>query len=118
MQTKFLMISNATSFFFLLLRPTTECIAGYKANVEERIGIPDKPRKPLTPYFRFMKEIRPSFVAKNPDLKQVDIIKGIAKIWNEEIDQKKKDKLQEDFKKEQVSIFIHHSFQFQTIYYL
>ena len=70
-------------------------------SLESRIGIPEKPKKPLTPYFRFMKETRPVLHASNPSLHLTDIVKKVAAEWVN-VDANKKNKLMEDYKKEQV----------------
>ncbi|GAB0093268.1 transcription factor A, mitochondrial [Sergentomyia squamirostris] len=70
--------------------------------VEERIGLPPKPKRPLTPYFRYMKEVRAKVVAANNNLPASEIAKTIAKQW-EGVDESKKKKYEEEYKKEQLS---------------
>ncbi|CAG2057604.1 unnamed protein product [Timema podura] len=56
--------------FWAYLRSSfPECrqIAGFKQTLEEKLGIPVKPKKPLTPFFRFMVQIRPKVVQQHPD---------------------------------------------------
>uniref|UniRef100_A0A1L8DHZ4 Putative transcription factor a mitochondrial isoform x2 n=1 Tax=Nyssomyia neivai TaxID=330878 RepID=A0A1L8DHZ4_9DIPT len=68
---------------------------------EERVGLPPKPKRPLTPYFRYMQEVRPKVEAENSQLPMVDLIKKIGKQWGAMDDVRKK-KYQEEYKKEQV----------------
>lgn len=49
-----------------------------QATVEEKLGLPPRPKRPLTPYFRFLKEMRPVVKKENPDLQGVAIIKKIV----------------------------------------
>lgn len=74
--------------------------AGVKT-LEERLGLPPKPKKPLTPYFRYMQQMRPVILEQNPKIALPELVKLIASKW-EQVDDKTKMKLQEDFKKDQV----------------
>nr|CAD7445024.1 unnamed protein product [Timema bartmani] len=47
--------------------PECRQIASFKQTLEEKLGIPVKPKKPLTPFFRFMVQIRPKVVQQHPD---------------------------------------------------
>nr|CAD7198384.1 unnamed protein product [Timema douglasi] len=49
--------------------PECRQIAGFKQTLEEKLGIPVKPKKPLTPFFRFMGQIRPTVVQQHPGAK-------------------------------------------------
>ncbi|XP_055386504.1 uncharacterized protein LOC129615367 [Condylostylus longicornis] len=73
-----------------------------KTSLEEKIGLPPKPKKPLTPYFRFMKKMRDSVTAENPNAKAHEIVKILASKW-ENLDEINKKKLQEEYKKDQIS---------------
>ncbi|XP_037810235.1 transcription factor A, mitochondrial isoform X1 [Lucilia sericata] len=68
--------------------------------LEEKAGLPPKPKKPLTPYFRFMKEQRPKIQAANPKLSIVDVVRKVSKEWVT-ADSTLKQRLQEEYKKEQ-----------------
>ncbi|KAM7363474.1 mitochondrial transcription factor A isoform 1-T2 [Cochliomyia hominivorax] len=68
--------------------------------LEEKAGLPPKPKKPLTPYFRFMKEQRPKLQAANPKLSLVEVVKQVSKQW-EKADPSLKERLQQEYKKEQ-----------------
>ncbi|XP_055680850.1 transcription factor A, mitochondrial [Lutzomyia longipalpis] len=69
-------------------------------SAEERLGLPPKPKKPLTPYFRFMKEIRPKILAENNQISMTDVLKNVAKQWAT-VDDVRRQKYQEEFKKDQ-----------------
>ncbi|XP_050161640.1 transcription factor A, mitochondrial [Myiozetetes cayanensis] len=47
------------------------------------ISSAQRPKRPLTAYFRFMKENRPAFKEKNPEVNSVDLLKIIAGAWKE-----------------------------------
>lgn len=48
---------------------------------EEIRNLPQKPKKPLTPYFRFMKQIRPELTKEIPKAKLTDFVKECALRW-------------------------------------
>lgn len=49
--------------------------------MEEKLGLPAKPKKPIAPYFRFLNENRPSVVAKHPKLKSFEVNSILGKMW-------------------------------------
>lgn len=69
--------------------------------IEEKLGIPPKPKKPLTPYFRFMQEVRPKMSQENPKAALTDVVRLVAKKW-ETVDEGTKQKLSEEYKKDQI----------------
>lgn len=71
-------------------------------SIEEKLGLPAKPKRPVTPYFRFMSEIRPTVQAKNPKLKASELVSMIGKMWNS-MEDNKKEKFAKGFKDEMVS---------------
>ncbi|XP_046990464.1 transcription factor A, mitochondrial [Schistocerca americana] len=79
--------------------PADQPSCGLKQSVEEKLGLPPRPKKPLTPYFRFMQQIRPSIIQKNPQAKATDIVKMVAAEW-EKADQGVRDSLQRKFHEE------------------
>lgn len=78
------------------IRPSSHVVK----TLEEKAGLPPRPKRPLTPYFRFMKEQRPKLQAANPKLSIVDIVKTVSKQW-ETADPLLKQSLQEEYKKDQ-----------------
>lgn len=68
--------------------------------LEEKVGMPPRPKKPLTPYFRFMNEQRPKLLASNPQLTVIEIVKQVSKEW-ESAEISLKQRLQEEYKKDQ-----------------
>ncbi|XP_054726637.1 transcription factor A, mitochondrial isoform X1 [Anastrepha obliqua] len=68
--------------------------------LEEKLGIPPRPKKPLTPYFRFMQEQRPKIIAENPKISTVDIVRMVSKRWND-ADAALKKRLQDDYRRDQ-----------------
>ncbi|NXU88320.1 TFAM factor, partial [Xiphorhynchus elegans] len=47
------------------------------------ISSDQRPKRPLTAYFRFLKENRPAFREKNPEASNVELIKKLASAWKE-----------------------------------
>lgn len=43
--------------------------------------IPDKPKKPLTPYFRFLRDYRQDKIKSNPEVKATELVKMGAADW-------------------------------------
>nr|CAD7405159.1 unnamed protein product [Timema cristinae] len=81
--------------------PECRQIAGFKQTLEEKLGIPVKPKKPLTPFFRFMGQIRPMVAQQHPGARVTDHTKIIAQQWKE-LEPPAKKKLEEEFKKEMI----------------
>ncbi|KAH8420915.1 hypothetical protein KR222_009461 [Zaprionus bogoriensis] len=68
--------------------------------LEERVGLPPRPKKPLTPYFRFMREQRPQLIAQDPKITTIQIVQELSRKWGT-VDAKVKAQLQADYKKDQ-----------------
>ncbi|NXX56731.1 TFAM factor, partial [Scopus umbretta] len=47
------------------------------------ISSEERPKRPLTAYFRFLKENRSAFRQKNPEMSNVELVKRIAGAWKE-----------------------------------
>ncbi|XP_068081770.1 transcription factor A, mitochondrial [Anabrus simplex] len=72
--------------------------AGVKQKtVEEKLGIPSPPKKPMTPFFRFLTLIRPTIKQKNPEAKITDVTKLAAEQW-EKADPEVRQKLHDEYK--------------------
>ncbi|XP_055709653.1 transcription factor A, mitochondrial [Phlebotomus papatasi] len=80
--------------------------------VEERVGLPPKPKKPLTPYFRYMQEVRPKMAAENSQLTMGELIRNIAKQWKT-VDDSKKRKYEEEFRKDQ-AVYLQKRAQYES----
>lgn len=83
------------------------CHASSKS-VEMHLGLPEKPKKPLTPFFRFLKEIQPELKANNPTVPQKDIIKLTGEQWAK-VDPNKKKILEAEYKKDQMAYLSKHA---------
>jgi len=46
------------------------------------VKIPPRPKKPLTPYFRFLGQIRADVKNENPNLKVTEVIKLVSQRWD------------------------------------
>lgn len=68
-------------------------------SVEEKLGYPLKPKRPLTPFFRYLLSARPNIVAQNPKIAAVDIVRQISKTWPT-VDEGLKKKLTEEYLKD------------------
>ncbi|KAH8278753.1 hypothetical protein KR018_008432 [Drosophila ironensis] len=68
--------------------------------LEEQVGLPPRPKKPLTPYFRFMRDQRPKLIASNPKLSTIEAVRQLSKNWSE-ADAKLKERLQTEYKRDQ-----------------
>lgn len=68
--------------------------------LEERVGLPPRPKKPLTPYFRFMRDMRPKLLAQDPKITQIQIVQELSRKWGS-VDPKVKLQLQSEYKKDQ-----------------
>ena len=53
-----------------------------KKSAEERLGI-EKPKRPLTPFFKFMTQMRPAILAKNPGISSKEAISWTSKHWQQ-----------------------------------
>ncbi|XP_063244186.1 transcription factor A, mitochondrial [Bacillus rossius redtenbacheri] len=73
--------------------------AGLKQSLEEKMGLPVRPKRPLTPFFRFMAQQRPAYQQKHPDLKITEITKLLARQW-EAVQEAERRRLEEDFKRD------------------
>ncbi|XP_013200914.1 transcription factor A, mitochondrial [Amyelois transitella] len=60
----------------------TPQICNYAKSAEERLGI-EKPKRPLTPFFKFMAQMRPALLAKNPGITSKEAIVWSSKHWQE-----------------------------------
>lgn len=70
-----------------------------KQTIEEAIGLPPKPKKPLTPYFRFMAANRDLLRIKDSKLSIRDEVKRLSKEWHS-VDQNTKQRLQDEYQKD------------------
>lgn len=50
---------------------------------EKKANKSPKAKKPLTDYTKFVRSTAPGIKAKNPTMKQTDVIKAVAKLWRE-----------------------------------
>ncbi|CAH1400426.1 unnamed protein product [Nezara viridula] len=72
-----------------------------KKTIEEKLGIPRRPKRPPTSFMIFASERRPALIQQNPDKKPSALIKMISEEWKI-LDESKKKELQERFKKDWV----------------
>lgn len=84
-------------------QPSSVCNYTRKS-AEQKLGI-DKPKRPLTPFFKFMTQMRPALLAKQPGISAKEAIAWSSKHW-QQLDAETKaqmakeyDKDREDYKK-------------------
>lgn len=70
-----------------------------KQTTEEALGLPPRPKKPLSPYFRFVAANRVSSKIRDPKLSVCDEIKRLSKEWHT-IDEKEKQRLQDEYRRD------------------
>lgn len=54
----------------------------FKKSLTELSGVQAPPKRPLSPYFRFIKHMRPQIVKENPNASVTEIIKLVAEKWH------------------------------------
>ncbi|XP_026463686.1 ARS-binding factor 2, mitochondrial-like [Ctenocephalides felis] len=72
-----------------------------KKSIEEKLGYAEKPKRPLTPFFRFVGQIREQLKKENPTASTMDISKLASVKW-EKAEPHVKSKLEEEYKKDQL----------------
>lgn len=70
-----------------------------RSQIEERLGLAPSPKKPLTPYFQFMRDARPRMLRENPKLSAIEVVKQLAEQWKT-VDEGTKQKLADVYKQE------------------
>lgn len=86
----------------VVLRISQSQFMGLRQNVTEKIkdlNIPQKPKRPLTGYFKYIQERRADLIREHPEWKVTDIAKKCASDWNN-MDTDTKLKYQTQYKKE------------------
>ncbi|KAI5637544.1 HMG (high mobility group) box domain-containing protein [Phthorimaea operculella] len=69
-----------------------------KKSAEEKLGI-EKPKRPLTPFFKFMQQMRPALLAKNPGITSKEAIAWSSKHW-QELDTETKGQMVKEYEKD------------------
>lgn len=62
------------------------------------LKIPEKPKRPLSPYLQFITEKRPALLKDNPKMKLTEVIKLLSTEWKSVSDEKK-EKYKEKYQK-------------------
>lgn len=100
----FKVTNNLNHSFANTIRPGVFILSQHAVglkSLEEKVGLPPKPKKPLTPFFRYIKKVRPAILAENPNIKATDVIKTISKQW-ETVDPTLKQQFQDEYLKEKI----------------
>lgn len=69
-----------------------------KKSAEAKLGI-EKPKRPLTPFFKFMTQMRPALLAKNPGISSKEAIAWSSKHW-QELDSETKAQMLKEYEKD------------------
>ncbi|KAL4710916.1 hypothetical protein ACJJTC_002546 [Scirpophaga incertulas] len=69
-----------------------------RKSAEERLGI-EKPKRPLTPFFKFMSQMRPAIIAKNPGITSKEAIEWSSKHW-QQLDAETKAQMTKEYEKD------------------
>ncbi|XP_046407621.1 transcription factor A, mitochondrial-like isoform X1 [Ischnura elegans] len=101
-----LAIRVAGNQVFLQSRLPVSCITSHRCarsvvNADDLRSLPEKPKKPLSPYFRFMAEMRPDLKKSHPDCKVTELAKFLGDKW-EKFPQETKQKYLEDYRKDMI----------------
>lgn len=92
---------------------TTNVIESKANEIASRLGIPERPKKPLTGYFRFIQDIRPSLVKNDASPREVMALIGAE--WKK-LDENKKQKYNEQFERDRVIISNNFAFIYSIPY--
>lgn len=85
---------------FIFRLPASICNAEISSRkLEEKLGLPTKPKKPLTSYIRFINEKRSQVKKENPGLKMSAIVQKCAQQWTA-ADDKIKKKFSDEYAKD------------------
>ncbi|XP_023937222.1 transcription factor A, mitochondrial [Bicyclus anynana] len=69
-----------------------------RKSAEEKLGI-EKPKRPLTPFFKFMTQMRPALLAKNPGISSKEAITWTSKHW-QQLDSETKSQMNKEYEKD------------------
>ncbi|XP_026748062.1 transcription factor A, mitochondrial [Trichoplusia ni] len=69
-----------------------------RKSAEEKLGL-EKPKRPLTPFFKFMTQMRPALLAKNPGISSKDAISWTSKHW-QQLDIETKNQMAKEYEKD------------------
>ncbi|XP_050347989.1 transcription factor A, mitochondrial [Nymphalis io] len=69
-----------------------------KKSAEAKLGI-EKPKRPLTPFFKFMTQMRPALLAKNPGISSKEAIAWSSKHW-QQLDSETKSQMVKEYEKD------------------
>uniref|UniRef100_A0A1B6FRB0 HMG box domain-containing protein n=1 Tax=Cuerna arida TaxID=1464854 RepID=A0A1B6FRB0_9HEMI len=76
--------------------------AAHKQSFYDKLNVPAKPKKPMSPFFMFMAQIRPTLNKEYPDKKITELVKIGAERWTN-VDSKLRDKLTQQYKEEVIN---------------
>ncbi|XP_053610715.1 transcription factor A, mitochondrial [Plodia interpunctella] len=76
----------------------TTQVCNYAKSAEQKLGI-EKPKRPLTPFFKFMTQMRPALLAKNPGITSKEAIAWSSKHW-QQLDAETKAQMAKEYEKD------------------
>lgn len=85
---------------------STNVVFDSKSNViSRRLGIPERPKKPISSYLRFLQEVRPTLQQSEKNVREIPVM--AAAQWKK-LDANQKQKYIQEYEKEKV--FLSYSF--------
>ncbi|XP_075980250.1 mitochondrial transcription factor A [Anticarsia gemmatalis] len=76
----------------------TQVCSYTRKSAEAKLGL-EKPKRPLTPFFKFMSQMRPALLAKNPGISSKEAIAWTSKHW-QELDLQTKSQMAKEYEKD------------------
>lgn len=89
-------------FVYVRLPVLYQSTVGLKQNTKDllqKLNIPERPKKPLSPYFKFMVDNRDALQKSNPGITMSQISKKVAEAWKS-LDSSKKLSYQQQYRQE------------------
>lgn len=83
-----------SNFLFRISVASHQHSVGLRADLKDKLkylNIPEPPKRPTSPYIRFLKEHRLTVIKQNPNLSSVEVIKQCAEAWRNVSPEKKQD---------------------------
>lgn len=87
------------TLFNFRLAASIQCAAISSRRLEEKLGLPAKPKRPLSCFLRFVNEKRPQWMKENPGLPMKEFVQKCGKQWTS-ADKKTKKKYENELVKD------------------
>ncbi|KAI9551952.1 hypothetical protein GHT06_022289 [Daphnia sinensis] len=67
-----------------------------RTNLEEKLGLPERPKKPASPYLMFVKKTFPEYAKMNPKLPFKEVVQKVSEQWKK-VDMETKTKMLNEY---------------------